>query len=74
MTSTSRNSASIITVQFKSNVDIPSAMRELKDKADLAKKDLPTDAKDPVVTEISLDDSPIWTFAIAGNYSGFELY
>ncbi|EKE27418.1 MAG: acriflavin resistance protein [uncultured bacterium (gcode 4)] len=74
MTSTSRNSASIITVQFKSNVDIPTVMSELKDKADLAQKDLPTDANDSVVSEISLDDSPIWIFAIAWKYDGFKLY
>ncbi|MDD2565534.1 MAG: efflux RND transporter permease subunit [Candidatus Gracilibacteria bacterium] len=74
MTSTSKNSVSMIIVQFTSNKDIPTAMRELKDKADLAKKDLPADTKDPVVTEISLDDSPIWTFTISGEYNGFELY
>ncbi|MCK9273148.1 efflux RND transporter permease subunit [Candidatus Gracilibacteria bacterium] len=74
MTSTSKNSVSMIIVQFTSNKDIPTAMRELKDKADLAKNDLPADAKDPVVTEISLDDSPIWTFTISGKYNGFELY
>ncbi|MDD2486876.1 MAG: efflux RND transporter permease subunit [Candidatus Gracilibacteria bacterium] len=74
MTSTSKNSVSMIIVQFTSNKDIPTAMRELKDKADLAKKDLPADTKDPVVTEISFDDSPIWTFTISGDYNGFELY
>lgn len=74
MTSTSKNSVSIITVQFTSDKDIPTAIRELKDKADLTKKDLPTDAKDPVVTEISLDDSPIWTFTISWDYNGFKLY
>lgn len=74
MKSTSKNSVSIITVQFKSDKDISTAMRELKDKVDTAKADLPADAKDPVVTEISLDDTPIWTFAISGKYNGFELY
>lgn len=74
LTSTSRNSMSLITIQFKSNVDIPTSMRELKDKVDLAKKDLPTDAKEPVVKEVSLDDSPIWVFAISWNYNWFELY
>ncbi|EKE29278.1 MAG: Heavy metal efflux pump [uncultured bacterium (gcode 4)] len=74
MTSTSRNSTSVITVQFKSNVDIPVAMRELKDKTDLAQKDLPEDATDSIVSEISLDDSPIWIFAIAWKYTWFELY
>ena len=74
MTSSSKNSVSVITVKFTSDKDVDTAIRELKDKVDLAKKDLPTDAKDPVVTEISMDDSPIWTFAISGKYNGFELY
>ncbi|MDD2516513.1 MAG: efflux RND transporter permease subunit, partial [Candidatus Gracilibacteria bacterium] len=74
MTSSSKNSMSSITVQFKSTVDIPTAIRDLKDKVDSAKKDLPTDAKDPVVKEFSMDDTPVWTFAISGDYDGFQLY
>jgi len=65
MTSNSKNSVSAITVQFKSNVDIPTSIRELKDKVDLAKKDLPTDAKEPTIQEFSFDDTPIWIFTIS---------
>lgn len=74
ITSSSINSASVITVQFKSSVDTKEALRDLKDKVDLAKTDLPSDAKDSVVKEVSFDDSPIWTFSISGNYDGFALY
>lgn len=49
-------------------------MRDLKDKVDLAKTDLPTDAKDSVVKEVSMDDTPIWTFSISWNYDWFKLY
>jgi multidrug efflux pump subunit AcrB len=59
------NSVSVIQVQLLSSADKQTAMNDLKDKADLAKSDLPEDAKDPVVKEISLDDSPIWTFSIS---------
>jgi multidrug efflux pump len=65
MTSTSRNSMSNIVVQFKSDANITDTMRELKDKVDFAKKDLPVDAQEPIVKEFSLDDSPIWVFAIS---------
>lgn len=65
MTSNSQNSASMISVQFKSNADIATAMRDLKDKVDLVKPKLPADAKDPVVKEVSFDDTPIWTFSLA---------
>jgi hydrophobic/amphiphilic exporter-1 (mainly G- bacteria), HAE1 family len=74
ITSTSMNSVSVIQVQLLSSADKQTAMNDLKDKADLAKSDLPEDAKDPVVKEISLDDSPIWTFSISWDYNGFELY
>jgi multidrug efflux pump subunit AcrB len=59
------NSASVIQVQLLSSADKQAAMNDLKDKTDLAKSDLPEDANDPVVKEISLDDTPIWTFSIS---------
>ncbi len=74
MTSTSKNSMSNIVVQFKSDANITDSMRELKDKVDFAKKDLPTDAQEPIVKEFSLDDSPIWVFAISWKYDWFTLY
>lgn len=73
MNSTSMNSVSMISVQFKSDVNIATAMRDLKDKVDLVKPKLPSDAKDPVVKEVSFDDTPIWTFSLAGKYDGFTL-
>lgn len=73
MTSTSRNSLSSIVVQFKAGEDVDSVIRELKDSVDSAKKDLPTDANDPIVKEISISDSPFWTFTVVGNYDGFKL-
>lgn len=74
MNSTSMNSASVIVVQFLSNVDTDSAVRELKDKVDLAKSELPDDANEPIVKEVSFDDNPIWTFSISWDYDGFALY
>lgn len=73
MTSTSRNSLSSIVVQFKAGEDVDSVIRELKDSVDTAKKDIPTDANDPIVKEISISDSPFWTFTVVGNYDGFKL-
>ena len=71
--STSMNSASLIIVRFESNVDTSDAIRDLRDKVDWAKSDLPEDAKDPQVKEISFDDSPIWIFSISWNYDWYEL-
>jgi multidrug efflux pump subunit AcrB len=68
ITSTSQNSVSSIIVQFKSNVDTKNAVREVKDKVDIAKPNLPSDVKEPIIKEVSFSDTPIWTFAVSGNY------
>ncbi|MDD5213092.1 MAG: efflux RND transporter permease subunit [Candidatus Gracilibacteria bacterium] len=74
ITSTSQNSVSAITVQFKSTVNTTEAVRDMKDKVDAVKSQLPSDAKDPIVKEFSFSDTPIWTFSVSGNYDGFALY
>jgi multidrug efflux pump subunit AcrB len=65
ITSSSRNSSTTITVQFKSSANISDAIRELKDKVDLVKSKFPSDTKEPFVKEVSFSDSPIWTFALS---------
>lgn len=74
ITSTSLNSMSMIQVQFKSSTDTKTAIRDLKDKVDLAKAKFPSDTKEPIVKEVSFSDTPIWTFAISWNYTWRELY
>ncbi|MCL5774911.1 MAG: efflux RND transporter permease subunit [Patescibacteria group bacterium] len=73
VTSNSANSFSSITVEFDAKEDLKDSIRSLRDKVVDAKKDLPTDAKDPVVTEISLDDQPVWTIVLTGPYDGFTM-
>ncbi len=73
LTSNSYNSISSITVEFNANADIQSSIQALRDAVNNAKPNISTDAKDPVVTEISLDDMPIWTISITGPYDGFTL-
>ncbi len=71
--STSSNSVSTITVQFLSSEDINNATRLVRDAVAVAQPDLPTEANDPFVAEISLDDSPVLTIALTGPYDGFTL-
>ncbi len=73
LTSTSANSYSALTVEFDAKEDLKDAIRGLRDKVTDAKKELPSDAKDPVVTEISLDDEPILTLVLTGPYDGFTM-
>ena len=73
VTSTSANSFSTVVVEFDANQNIDDAVRKLRDKLPTIRRDIPTDAKDPEVREISLDDTPIVTFALVGPYDGFMM-
>jgi len=78
ITSTSMNSSSVIIVQFITGIDTADAVRNLRDKVDDAKPELPEDTKESIIREVSFNDFPIWTFALSGDYEGeeggFELY
>ena len=65
--SVSAEGISSITVEFLPDVDIDDALQKVRDKVDQAKADLPADADDPAVTEISFSDFPIMIINIAGD-------
>lgn len=73
ITSSSSNSVSAITVEFDAKANLDDSIRKLRDQVNSIKTKLPADAKEPVVKEISFDDSPIWVFSISGPYDGFAL-
>ncbi|MFA6551267.1 MAG: efflux RND transporter permease subunit [Patescibacteria group bacterium] len=73
ITSTSANSLSAITVEFEAKQDLDDSIRRLRDKVSTLKNELPADAQDPQVKEISLDDEPIWTISISGPYDGLTM-
>jgi multidrug efflux pump subunit AcrB len=73
ITSNSTNSFSSVTVEFDSNQDLTNAIRNLRDQLPSIRRDIPADANDPEVIEISFDDTPIVTFALVGPYNGFEM-
>ncbi|HQO11270.1 MAG TPA: efflux RND transporter permease subunit, partial [bacterium] len=59
ITSNSSNSVSAITVEFSSKADLNDSLRSLRDQVNSLKGTLPSDVNDPIVKEISLDDTPI---------------
>jgi multidrug efflux pump subunit AcrB len=73
ITSTSANSVSSVTVEFTSDQNVDDAVRRLRDQLATIRNDIPADANDPQVIEISLDDTPIVTFALTGPYDGFTM-
>jgi len=73
ITSRSSNSISAITVEFDAKADLEDSLRKLRDEVNGMKSSLPADVNDPVVKEISFDDTPILTLSLAAPYDGFTL-
>lgn len=73
ITSQSTNSFSSVTVEFNANEDIDNSVRKLRDKLSDIRNDIPEDADDPQVVEISFDDTPVVTFELTGPFDGFTL-
>ncbi|MBI4832184.1 MAG: efflux RND transporter permease subunit, partial [Candidatus Lindowbacteria bacterium] len=65
--STSAEGISIIEIEFLPDVDIDDALQKVRDKVDQAKPDLPEDADDPAITEVSFSDFPIMVLNISGD-------
>ena len=73
ITSISQQGISIVTVNFESNVDINIALQEVKDEVDLVVGDLPDDADDPIVSEVSFSDAPVFVVSIAARSAFTQL-
>lgn len=73
ITSTSANSLSAITVEYEASEPLDDAIRRLRDAVSEIKSELPDDAEDPSVREISFDDQPILTIALSGPGDGLAL-
>lgn len=67
LTSISQESASIVTCEFISGTDIDDALQKVRDRVDLAKPDLPSDAEDPILQEVSFSDIPIVQINLFGS-------
>ncbi|MBN1514593.1 MAG: efflux RND transporter permease subunit, partial [Phycisphaerae bacterium] len=71
--SASVEGSSIITIEFLPDVSTDDAMQHVRDKVDRAKADLPNDAEEPVLTEISISDFPILMVNLSGPISPVQL-
>ncbi|MBF2063599.1 MAG: efflux RND transporter permease subunit [Calothrix sp. C42_A2020_038] len=58
---------SVINVEFVSDADVQTSLTDLRDAVSQAQAELPADAEQPVVRQISFDDAPIITIALFGN-------
>jgi multidrug efflux pump subunit AcrB len=73
MTSASAEGASIITLEFEPEADIQEVLQLVRDRVDKAKPDLPEDAEDTEVAEVSFSDVPILIVTIGGPVDEQEL-
>jgi multidrug efflux pump len=72
--STSTQDASLIFVEFNTDVDIKIALQDVKDAVDKAKSELPNDLlQDPLVEDIDFSEFPIININLSGDYSIEEL-
>lgn len=74
LSSTSLQDASMILVEFNTDVSIRDALLETKDAVDRAKSELPSDLlSDPVVNDIDFSEFPIININLSGDFSIQEL-
>lgn len=73
ITSTSHQGLSVVVVQFLASADVDKSVADLKSEIDKIKPELPSEAKDPSVTEVNISDSPVLIISVSGDYSAEEL-
>ena len=66
--STSTEGVSTIVIEFTPDIAIDDATQKVRDKVDLAKPELPSDAEEPIVSEIDLSEFPIMSINLAATY------
>jgi multidrug efflux pump len=73
ITSSSRESVSSVVVQFVASADIDKSLQDLKTEVDKIKPELPGEAEEATVTEVSVTNAPVLLISVSGNYSPTEL-
>lgn len=67
--STTIESVSIIVVEFDLAVSNLEASQQIRERVDLAKSELPSEAEEPMINEVDLDDFPIMSVNLAADFS-----
>jgi multidrug efflux pump len=68
LTSTSEQGYSLVIAEFYNTMNMESALQKVREKVDLARPKLPTDAREPVLSEFNLSEFPIMQVNISGEY------
>lgn len=73
LTSTSGDSVSLVQIEFETNVKMDDALQKVREKVDMAKPDLPPDAKEPRLIEINISEFPMMLVNLNANYGAAKL-
>ena len=68
LTSTSVEGYSSVVAEFETSTNMDEAMQKVREKVDLARPEIPSDAEDPAIYEFSMSDAPVMQVNIAGGY------
>jgi multidrug efflux pump subunit AcrB len=68
LTSTSVEGYSSIVAEFDAGMNLDEALQSVREKVDLAKPDLPTDAEEPTIVEFNFSEVPIMQVNLSGEY------
>jgi HAE1 family hydrophobic/amphiphilic exporter-1 len=74
LNSTSQEGRSFVVAEFTLGVDIKYAEQQVRDKTALARPNLPTDAKDSVVSRVDVSDVPVLRLSVSGELAPAQLY
>jgi multidrug efflux pump len=73
ITSVSRESFSIVSIEFNPDIKIDDALQKVRDKVSTAKTKMPKDIKEPIISEVNFSELPILYVNISGNYGLAQL-
>ena len=68
LTSTSVEGYSSVVAEFETSTNMDEALQKVREKVDLARPEIPSDAEDPFILEFSMSEAPVMQVNIAGGY------
>ncbi|MCP3954122.1 MAG: efflux RND transporter permease subunit, partial [Desulfobacterales bacterium] len=73
MRSNSAESVSVVVIDFEAEADLERSLQKVREKVTDARKDLPDDAEDPEINEVSFSDIPIMIASVVGDIDPVKL-
>jgi len=67
--STSTEGVSTVVIEFDPDISIDDALQKVRDRVDIAKTEIPSEAEEPIISEIDVQEFPIMTINLAADYS-----